>query len=140
LRERKDDIPALVDYILIKFHGEGKRLVRVSTEALDALKNYNYPGNVRELENILERAIVLSDGQMITPRELHLSDAGEPLIAADASSSSFKIAANQARDEAERSLLKKTLDQTGWNRVRAAKILGIDYKTLRRKIRRYNLN
>ena len=140
LRERKDDIPALVDYILIKFHGEGKRLARVSTEALDALKNYNYPGNVRELENILERAIVLSDGQMITPRELHLSDAGEPLIAADASSSSFKIAANQARDEAERSLLKKTLDQTGWNRVRAAKILGIDYKTLRRKIRRYNLS
>src|SRR5262249_6349650 len=50
LRERKDDIPALVDYILIKFHGEGKRLARVSTEALDALKNYKYPGNVRELE------------------------------------------------------------------------------------------
>src|SRR5215813_6021760 len=139
LRERKDDIPALVDYILIKFHGEGKRLVRVSPEALDALKNYNYPGNVRELENILERAIVLSDGQMITPRELHLSDTIAPTIPVDSSPSAFKIAANQARDEAERALLKKTLDQTGWNRVRAAKILGIDYKTLRRKIRRYNL-
>src|SRR5499426_3372045 len=139
LRERKDDIPALVDYILIKFHGEGKRLVRVSTEALDALKNYNYPGNVRELENILERAIVLSDGQMITRRELHLADAGGPLVAGESSTSSFKIVASQARDEAERALLKKTLEQTGWNRVRAAKILGIDYKTLRRKIRRYNL-
>jgi DNA-binding NtrC family response regulator len=139
LRERKEDIPALVEHILIRFHSEGKRLVRVSPEALDALKDYNYPGNVRELENILERAIVLSDGQMITPRELHLSDAGRSLIAAESSSSSFKIAANQARDEAERALLKKTLEQTGWNRVRAAKILGIDYKTLRRKIRRYNL-
>jgi DNA-binding NtrC family response regulator len=71
LRERKEDIPALVEHILIRFHSEGKRLVRVSPEALDALKDYNYPGNVRELENILERAIVLSDGQMITPRELH---------------------------------------------------------------------
>src|SRR5215468_9174485 len=140
LRERKEDIPALVEHILIRFHSEGKRLVRVSPEALDALKNYNYPGNVRELENILERAIVLSDGQTITPRELHLSDAGGTVTAAESSQSSFKIVASQARDEAERALLKKTLEQTGWNRVRAAKILGIDYKTLRRKIRRYNLS
>src|SRR5215831_12242434 len=139
LRERKEDIPALVEYALMKFHGDGKRLMRVSPEAMEALKNYDYPGNVRELENILERAIVLSDGQTITPRELHLSDASEPVIAAESSPSSFKIAASHARDEAERALLKKTLDQTGWNRVRAAKILGIDYKTLRRKICRYAL-
>jgi DNA-binding NtrC family response regulator len=139
LRERKADIPALVEHILKRFHLEGKRLVIVSPEALDALKNYDYPGNVRELENILERAIVLSDGQRITPRELHLSDASGTVIPADSSPSAFKTAASQARDEAERVLLKKTLDQTGWNRVRAAKILGIDYKTLRRKIRRYAL-
>jgi DNA-binding NtrC family response regulator len=139
LRERKADIPALVEHILKRFHLEGKRLVSVSPEALDALKNYDYPGNVRELENILERAIVLSDGQRITPRELHLSDASGTVIPADSSPSAFKTAASQARDEAERVLLKKTLDQTGWNRVRAAKILGIDYKTLRRKIRRYAL-
>jgi len=141
LRERKEDIPALVDHALIRFHGEGKRLMRVSPEALEALRNYDYPGNVRELENILERAIVLSDGESITPRELHLSDASVTQAAAESSSSSsFKLAANQARDEAERALLKKTLDETGWNRVRAAKILGIDYKTIRRKIRRYNLS
>jgi len=140
LRERHEDIPALVEYILMKFHREGKRLVRVSPDALEALKNYNYPGNVRELENILERAIVLSDGQTITPRQLHLSDAGvTPVTDETSTSSSFKIAANQARDETERALLTKTLEQTGWNRVRAAKILGIDYKTIRRKIRRYNL-
>jgi len=139
LRERKEDIPALVEHILMRFHSEGKRLVNVSPQAFDALRNYDYPGNVRELENILERAIVLSDGQRITPKELHLSDTIAPAIPGDSSPSSFKIAANQARDEAERALLKKTLDQTGWNRVRAAKILGIDYKTLRRKIRRYAL-
>ena len=139
LRERKEDIPALVEHILMRFHSEGKRLVNVSPQAFDALRNYDYPGNVRELENILERAIVLSDGQRITPKELHLSDTIAPAIPGDSSPSAFKIAANQARDEAERALLKKTLDQTGWNRVRAAKILGIDYKTLRRKIRRYAL-
>ena len=140
LRERKEDIPQLVDYFLMRFHAEGKRLVRVSREALDALQKYDFPGNVRELENILERAIVLSDGQTITPRELHLSDAGAPASAIETSNSSFKTAASQAREDAERTLLKKTLEQTGWNRVRAARILGIDYKTLRRKIRKYNLS
>src|SRR5499433_1945475 len=83
LRERKEDIPALVEHILMRFHSEGKRMVSVSPQALDALRNYDYPGNVRELENILERAIVLSDGQRITPRELHLSDAGGPTIPVD---------------------------------------------------------
>jgi two-component system, NtrC family, response regulator PilR len=107
---------------------------------MEALKNYNFPGNVRELENILERAIILSDGQTITPKELHLSDAGLPQqTTGESLTTSFKTAASQARDDAERALLKKALEQTAWNRVRAAKILGIDYKTLRRKIRRYNL-
>jgi len=140
LRDRREDIPALVDYLLLKFQAEGKRLVQISPDALDALQNYNYPGNVRELENILERAIILSDGQTITTRELRLSDAASPHQTIEPPASSFKTAASQARDEAERALLKKTLEQTGWNRVQAAKILGIDYKTLRRKIRRYNLN
>src|SRR5262245_49280756 len=99
LRERKEDIPALIEYLLLRFHAEGKRLVRVSNEALDALKNYNYPGNVRELENILERAIVLSDGQAITPKELHLSDAGLPPPPAELLPTSFKTAATQARDD-----------------------------------------
>jgi DNA-binding NtrC family response regulator len=139
LRDHRDDIPVLVEHLLMRFHAEGKRLVHVSPEAMQALKNYNYPGNVRELENILERAIVLSDGQTITPKQLHLSDAGSSSAAIE-SPTSFKTAANQARDETERALLKKTLEQTGWNRVRAAKILGIDYKTLRRKIRRYSLS
>jgi DNA-binding NtrC family response regulator len=140
LRERKEDIPALLEYFLARFHAEGKRLVRVSREAVEALTNYDYPGNVRELENILERAIVLSDGQTITPRELHLSNAASPPPPAESNTASFKTAAARARDDTERTLLQKTLEQTGWNRVRAAKILGIDYKTLRRKIRRYNLS
>src|SRR5262249_49459425 len=120
LRERKEDIPGLIEHLLLRFHAEGKRLVRVSHEALEALTNYNYPGNVRELENILERAIVLSDGQTITPRELRLSDAGLPPPPGETVTNSFKMAATQARDDAERALLQQALDETGWNRVRAA--------------------
>ncbi len=138
LRERKEDIPALVDYFLSKFHMDGKRLMSVAPDALDALLNYDFPGNVRELENILERASILADGQMITRRELHLY-AATAHETAENGVGSLKTAADQAREDTEKALLKKTLEQTGWNRVKAAKILGIDYKTLRRKIRRYNL-
>jgi len=149
LRERKEDIPLLVECILKKFHLEGKRKVQVSPEALNALLQYNYPGNVRELENLLERAIVLSDGKIITPRELHLfsMDAPSPTIPAvsvpaaplTAKTGSLKEIGRLAAEEAERALLLETLRRTNWNRVKAAKELGIDYKTLRLKIHRYNL-
>jgi transcriptional regulator with GAF, ATPase, and Fis domain len=142
LRERKEDIPSLVDFFLKRFHTEGKRLVRISPDALDMLHNYDYPGNVRELENILERAIILSDGQVITQRELKLFPAAAAVPSTSVpgmAPSSFKGAANQAREDVERTLLQETLRKTGWNRVRAARALGIDYKTLRRKILQYGL-
>jgi DNA-binding NtrC family response regulator len=142
LRERKEDIPSLVDFFLKRFHTEGKRLVRISPDALEMLQNYDYPGNVRELENVLERAIILSDGQVITQRELKLFSASTPVPSSPVPgtvSSPLKDAANQAREDAERTLLLETLRKTGWNRVKAAKALGIDYKTLRRKILQYSL-
>jgi DNA-binding NtrC family response regulator len=138
LRERKEDIPALVDYFLMKFHLEGKRLMSIAPDALDALLKYDFPGNVRELENILERASILADGPTITRRELHLYPPA-PQQPAEKPTNSLRTAGDQAREDAERALVKKALEQTGWNRVKAAKILGIDYKTLRRKIRRYDL-
>jgi two-component system response regulator AtoC len=139
LRDRTEDIPQLVDFFLKRFHTEGKRLVRISRDALAALQDYDYPGNVRELENILERAIILSDGQVITQRELNLLPAAS-LPVAEAASGSFKDPANQAREDAERTMLVETLRKTGWNRVKAAQNLGIDYKTLRRKIQQYRLS
>jgi DNA-binding NtrC family response regulator len=138
VRDRKEDIPPLVDYFLGKFHMEGKRLMSIAPEALDALLKYDFPGNVRELENLLERASILADGATITRSQLHLYP-GASNQPAENAASTLKTAADQAREDTEKALLKKTLEQTGWNRVKAAKILGIDYKTLRRKIRRYNL-
>ncbi|MBI3811225.1 MAG: sigma-54-dependent Fis family transcriptional regulator [Nitrospirae bacterium] len=145
LRDRKEDIPLLAEHYLKKLEAEGKRKVQLSQEALEALVHYNYPGNVRELGNLLERAIILSDGKTITPRELHLYPIDVPLPA-DAPGSlertgtgSLREVGRQAAEEAERNLLLKTLHQTHWNRINAAKALGVDYKTLRLKIRRYGL-
>ncbi|HUK55360.1 MAG TPA: sigma-54 dependent transcriptional regulator [Nitrospiria bacterium] len=146
LRERKEDIPQLVEYFLKKFQTEGKRKVQISPEALEALMKYHYPGNVRELENLLERAIILSDGKVITSREIHLypfdvpSPASVPGATEDRTkASSLREVSRHAAEEAERVLLVETLLQTNWNRVKAAKVLGIDYKTLRLKIRQYGL-
>jgi DNA-binding NtrC family response regulator len=137
LRDRKEDIPQLVEYFLRRLSAEGKRSTRISPDAVDALQKYDYPGNVRELENIIERAIILSDGKWITPRELYwlpLADSASPAIASD-----LKGVGSQAREDAERALLLDTLRTTAWNRLKAAKALGVDYKTLRRKIRQYRL-
>jgi len=146
LRERKEDIPLLVEYFLKKFQAEGKRRVQISPEALEALMKYNYPGNVRELENLLERAIILSDGKVITSREIHLypletpASSGVPVTAENGTkTSSLREVSRHAAEEAERVLLMETLLKTNWNRVKAAKVLGIDYKTLRHKIRQYGL-
>src|SRR5262245_28433434 len=137
LRERKEDIPLLVEYLSRRLSTEGKRSTRISPDAVNALQKYDYPGNVRELENIIERAIILSDGKWITPRELYwLSQADSETPAA---ASDLKGVGSQAREDAERALLLDTLRTTAWNRLKAAKALGVDYKTLRRKIRQYRL-
>jgi len=143
LRERKEDIPLFIEYFLEKFHSEGKPRMQLSQEGLQAFMEYDFPGNVRELENLLERAVILSDGRFITPRELHLRS---PSIAISGGESppdprprTLREVGRKAAEEAERTLLLETLRKHNWNRVKAAKNLGIDYKTLRRKIRLFHL-
>jgi DNA-binding NtrC family response regulator len=147
LRERKEDIPLLIEFFLKKFQAEGKRKVQISPEALEALMKYNYPGNVRELENLLERAIILSDGKVITSREVHLYPLDSPSSSSASvtaeggtTTSSLREVSRHAAEEAERVLLMETLLKTNWNRVKAARALGVDYKTLRLKIRQYGLS
>lgn len=140
LRHHKEDIPALVDHFLKQFAAEGKHRVSMTPEALTLLHRYDYPGNIRELQNILERAIVVSNDRRITARELDwLLQASAPPAAEGDSSSTLKDASALARENAERTMILDSLRVTSWNRVRAAKKLGVDYKTLRRKIRQYGL-
>jgi two-component system, NtrC family, response regulator AtoC len=138
LRQRKEDIPPLTECFLRNFQSQGKRAVQISPAAMEALMNYDYPGNVRELENMLERALILCDGRNIAPGDLHIygSDSSNPPFR----NNSFKEAVGIAKQETEREFLLDALRKSQWNRVQAAKQLGIDYKTLRRKIQQYALS
>ncbi len=142
LRERKEDIPLLAEFFLEKFRAERKRRVQLSPEAVVGLIQYDYPGNVRELENMIERAVILSDGLVITPKELHTSTPESPspgFPAVPPGGGSLVEIGRRAAEEAEKIALLDALRRTNWNRVKAAQALAIDYKTLRLKIRRYGL-
>lgn len=138
LRERREDLPILVEHFLEKFHQEGRRRVEISPEAMQKLLDYRYPGNIRELENLLERAIILCEGKTITPAQIYL----QPNPEADrpaAQSKSFKEIGREAVESAEKALILESMLKHHWNKSRVAEELGIDYKTLRTKIKKYDL-
>jgi DNA-binding NtrC family response regulator len=130
LRERVEDIPLLVEYFAHRAAGPDQRPIKVSAEAMTLLTRYHWPGNVRELRNIMERLTVLSSGEEISPADvaLHLGAASAD---ADVGLPSLQ--------EIERRHIIKVLQQTGGNRARAAKILGIDPKTLYNKLKSYDV-
>jgi len=142
LRERKEDIPLLVEYNKKKTCEENNRpVMKISEEALDLCMNYDWPGNVRELENALENAIVLGEGDVILPEFL-------PLTLYSESDRNFLKDMNERIDEdsyrkrmefAERMILKDAIDKAGGNKSLAAKNLKISLRTMRYKIRKYNL-
>jgi DNA-binding NtrC family response regulator len=137
LIERKDDIPLLAQSIL-----ERKNKLRTKKElhpeALEALKEYHWPGNIRELENVLERAIILSADEFIRPRDLLLP---QQLVAKQTGSSdgNQKIGSAISLEELEQEHIASVLVNTKWNKNLASKILGISLKTLYTKIHHYNL-
>jgi two-component system response regulator AtoC len=132
LRERKEDIPRLVEKILDDLRFEMRKpLEGVSAEALEILIAYDWPGNIREFRNVLERGVVLARGPILTPLELELAPpASPPGTTADV--------ADSLRD-VERRHIVATLKQHTWNITRSAKALGIDRVTLYNKIKRYQI-
>jgi two-component system response regulator HydG len=139
LRERKEDIPLLIEDF-IKKHSKhtSKKIEGIAGAALSLLMNYNWPGNIRELENIIERAIILTKDQTIGPRDL--PDFLRNLKITDAQTSeseSFKL--KNALKSPERDLIVKALEAAGWNRNEAAAALGINRTTLYKKMRQYGL-
>ncbi len=131
LRERKEDIPLLVEHFVDQLSAEmGKQLERISGEATDLVMAYHWPGNVRELKNILERGAVVAKGPIIEAEDLGLAlPEGEE--AEGAPPASLK--------EMERGHILNVLKEHDWNITQSAQILGIDRVTLYHKIKKYNL-
>ncbi|MEZ0344330.1 MAG: sigma-54 dependent transcriptional regulator [Caldimicrobium sp.] len=135
LSERKEDIPLLAYYFLKKYSQEmHKRVSQIDEKAMELLMEYDYPGNIRELENIIARAVALTNSEKIEVH--HLPEEFQK----------FKFFTYRKRDqklltleEQEKEYIKFVLKETGWNKSLAAQILGIDRATLWRKLKKYGL-
>ncbi|KTD22499.1 sigma-54-dependent transcriptional regulator [Legionella londiniensis] len=138
LQERISDIPLLSENILRKLAEEqGTELVSLSPEALEALKAYDFPGNVRELENILERAMTLCNGRTIEVTDLNLPK--PEMEDLSILKGSEKLDLEQTLQEHEKELILNALEKTKWNRTAAAKLLGISFRTLRYRLKKLNI-
>ena len=127
LRERLEDIPLLVEYFITKYCTSMNRIpATIESAALKRLEEFNYPGNVRELENMIERAIVVGNGKKITLKDLPLEK-------------SVVIYSVESLDDLEKEHILKILNKYSWNISRAAKALDIDRVTLYNKISKFGL-
>jgi two-component system response regulator PilR (NtrC family) len=133
LSERADDIERLTSFIIKKQNSDKPEQISVSTEAAKAIKAYPFPGNIRELENILERATALCEGNQIKPDDLQLPDL-EPL-SAESSTTLGSMTQN-----IEKNQITRALEQSRWNQSAAARSLGITLRQLRYKIEKMKLN
>lgn len=138
LRERSDDVPDIARYILRKIASSDNHNIqaRLSEEAEAMLGSYSFPGNVRELENILERATAMTDGAIINAADLDLNISHLSKI----DSRDLGLHNLAANDASERELILNTLQDTRWNRKAAAVKLGYSYRQLRYRIQQYGID
>jgi len=144
LRDRSEDIPLLANHFLKKYNEKlGKNINTVSTEAMDILKKYNYPGNVRELENMIERTVALEAGSTVLPESL------PPMVNTTsgrkmASSHEIEIGddgldLDKVIGQIEKEVLIKAIHAAGGTKKKAAKLLKISFRSMRYRIEKYNL-
>jgi transcriptional regulator with PAS, ATPase and Fis domain len=145
LREHREDLPLLINHILAKLHkATGHKIAGVSPEFLEILQHYEFPGNIRELENIIEHSVLLTTGAVLTPETLP----PEVMDKVSSAQLSEKIAGEgmtlkQARDlvmeQVEGRMIKQTLDECRDNFSLAARKLGISRSALYYKIKKYKM-
>ncbi len=139
LRDRKEDIPPLIEHFLKKYSRENKKEVTsLSKEARDLLLHYNYPGNVRELENIIERAVVLCRGNTLTTQDLPLN-LRESKVEVALEKGREGRSLPQALEEIERQEIAGALERSSWVQTKAAEELGISERVLRYKMKKYKI-
>jgi len=136
LRERKEDLPALIDHFMEKFIREnGKNIRGMTAEARDLLLKYDYPGNVRELVNIMERAVVIARDDYITVSDLPFKNDSS----ADISGKKLSGSLRDSLEELEKHLISEAMVKAADNQTKAAEILGMSERMLRYKLKKYDL-
>ena len=154
LRERKDDVPLLVDHFLKKYSDRlGKEIQEISSYALQVLMNYNFPGNVRELENIIERGVALESSNIILPESLTFaggikgsppetySTSTNPLMqAAESEEELYDLGIEKVIENLEKRIISHTLTKTNNSKMKAAELLQISFRSLRYKVKKYGLS
>ena len=138
LRERREDIPVLIDYFLKKHTKNASRLVTgLTPETRKLMNEYSWPGNVRQLESAIERAILLSEGDLITAEDLPTEVRQDVGPAAEGA---FKLPAEGINfEDVERNLITQAMEQTDYNITKAAKLLGLTFRTLQYRLEKFGI-
>ncbi len=135
LRERKEDIPQLVNHFINKFNREmAKNIRNCSPEMMDLLHKYHWPGNIRELENVIEHAFILSSGTTLNAGDLPQKLHSDPYFNGQRS-----LISNKGAEEAEKERILYYLDLNGWNRGKTARVIGVNPSTLWRKMKKHGI-
>jgi transcriptional regulator with GAF, ATPase, and Fis domain len=134
---RQDDIALLAGYFAETFH-HGRGPIEFTAEAMGILTRHDWPGNVRELKNVIERAMILERGDRITAQSIFIDSESQPLPCLDTASSAAQ-AADFSLETAEREFISRALKEVGWQKSKAAALLGITRATLLAKIKRYDI-
>ncbi|MFL6213469.1 MAG: sigma-54-dependent transcriptional regulator [Blastocatellia bacterium] len=138
LRNRRSDLPPLIDHFIGKHSKEAHRVIRgLTPSARNVMMNYAWPGNVRQVESAIERAILLCEGDTIDVEDLPVEIRQE---ASGAGAFTFKLPPEGISfDEVEKSLITQAMEQTNWNITRAAKLLGLSFRTLQYRLEKFGL-
>jgi two-component system response regulator PilR (NtrC family) len=138
LAQRAEDIPIIANHILEKLaHEQQRNPLKLAACALKSLQTYAFPGNIRELENILERAVALSNSDVIEQSDLHLPEEGHVLTA---STRNQMQNLDNNLEEHEKELILDALEKTKWNRTAAARLLGLSFRTLRYRLKKLGID
>ena len=141
LRERRDDIPVLIEYFIKKHTKNSSTKIKgFNSEARKLMLDYNYPGNIRQLESAIERSVLLAEGDLITLDDLPPEMLRNESVAANSGESNFTLPPNGINfEDVERSLIMQAMDRTDNNITKSAKLLGLTFRTLQYRLEKFGV-